>query len=161
MPDDRTDLSSPSGSASPGPGVSGWRVLEPLGEDECMELLASVRLGRLVYTSRYGPTALPVNYTIDEGSVVMGTWDPVLFDQDLRTGIAQAEYQIAMEVDQIDVEAREGWFVLLRGAAHHLDTDAERESFVDAGLEPWLKGIPAHYIRVTPTSMRGNRIRPA
>jgi len=160
MSDDGADLSSPGGSASPGPGVTGWRVLEPLGEAECMELLASARLGRLIYTSRYGPTALPITYTIDEGSVVLGTWDPVLFDEDLRTGIGQAEYQIAMEADHIDVEAREGWFVLLRGAAHHLDTEAERESFADAGLEPWLKGIPAHYIRVNPTSIRGNRIRP-
>jgi nitroimidazol reductase NimA-like FMN-containing flavoprotein (pyridoxamine 5'-phosphate oxidase superfamily) len=135
-------------------------VLDALGEAECMELLASAGQGRLVYTSRYGPTALPVNYLIDEGSVVMGTWDPVLFDEDLRTGIAQAEYRIALEADQIDAEAREGWFVLVRGAAHHLDTEAEREPFVDAGLEPWIEGIPAHYIRVNPTSIRGNRIRP-
>jgi len=140
--------------------VSGWRVLEPLGDDDCMELLASARLGRLIYISRYGPTALPVTYTIDEGSVVMGTWDPVLFDEDLRTGIEQAEYQVAVQADHIDVEAREGWFLLLRGAAHHLDTEAEREPFVDAGLEPWIEGIPAHYIRVNPTSIRGNRIRP-
>jgi nitroimidazol reductase NimA-like FMN-containing flavoprotein (pyridoxamine 5'-phosphate oxidase superfamily) len=161
MSDDKADLSSVGGPASPGPGMGGWRVLDALGEAECMELLAGARQGRLVYTSRYGPTALPVTYIIDEGSVVMGTWDPVLFDEDLRTGIAQAEYQIALEADQIDVEAREGWFVLVRGAAHHLDTEAERESFVDAGLEPWIEGIPEHYIRVNPTSIRGNRIRPA
>jgi len=140
--------------------VNGWRVLDILGDDECMELLASTRLGRLIYSSRYGPTALPVTYTIDDGSVVMGTWDPVLFDEDLRTGIEQAEYQVAVQVDHIDVEAREGWFLLLRGAAHHLDTEAEYESFVDAGLEPWIEGIAAHFIRVNPTSIRGNRIRP-
>jgi len=146
------------GSAPPGPGVAGWRVLEPLGEAECIEVLATGRLARLVYTSRYGPTALPVIYRLDEGSIVLGTWDPVLFDKDLRTGIEQAEYQVAVQADQIDVEAREGWFVLLRGAAHHLDTEAERESFIDAELEPWIEGIPAHYIRVNPTSIQGNRI---
>ena len=161
MSDDRADLSSPGGSPSPGPGVNGWRVLDILGDDECMELLASTRLGRLIYSSRYGPTALPVTYTIDDGSVVMGTWDPVLFDEDLRTGIEQAEYQVAVQVDHIDVEAREGWFLLLRGAAHHLDTEAEYESFVDAGLEPWIEGIAAHFIRVNPTSIWGKRIRPA
>jgi hypothetical protein len=161
MSDNKADLSSPGSSGSPGPGVAAWRVLEPLGEAECMELLASGRLGRLVYTSRYGPTALPVTYTIDEGSVVLGTWDPVLFDEDLRTGIEQAEYRVAVQADQIDVEARVGWFVLLRGAAHHLDTEAERVSFIDAGLEPWIEGIPSHFIRVKPTSIRGNRIRRA
>jgi nitroimidazol reductase NimA-like FMN-containing flavoprotein (pyridoxamine 5'-phosphate oxidase superfamily) len=161
MPDDEADLGSPSGSALPGPGAGARRVLELLGEAEVLKLLANGGLGRLVYTSRYGPTALPVTYKIHEGSIVLGTWDPVLFDEDLRTGIAQAEYQVAVEADQIDVEAREGWFVLVRGAAHHLDTEAERASFIDAGLEPWVEGVPAHFIRVNPTSIWGNRVRRA
>ena len=126
-----------------------------------MQLLADDGVGRLVYTSRYGLTALPVAYKIDEGSVVLGTWDPILFDEDLRTGIAQAEYQVTVEVDQIDVEAREGWFVLVRGAAHHLDTETERASYMDAGLEPWIEGVAAHFIRVNPTTIWGNRVRRA
>jgi nitroimidazol reductase NimA-like FMN-containing flavoprotein (pyridoxamine 5'-phosphate oxidase superfamily) len=161
MPDDQADLSSAGGSASPGPGASARRVLERLSEAECMELLADGGLGRLAYTSRYGPTALPVAYTIDGRSIVLGTWDPALFDEDLRTGIAQAEYQVVVEVDQIDADAREGWFVLARGAAHHLDTEAERASFTGAGLEPWIEGVPAHFIRVDPTSIWGNRVRRA
>ena len=108
MPDDEADLSSPSGSASPGPGASARRVLERLSEAECMELLANGGVGRLVYTSRYGPTALPVAYKIDGGSIVLGTWDPALFDEDLRTGIAHAEYQVAVEVDQIDAGSARG-----------------------------------------------------
>jgi len=153
MPDDEADLNSPGGSASPGPGR--------MSEAESMELLASGGLGRLVFNGPYGPTALPVVYKIDAGSIVLGTWDPVLFDEDLRTGIAQAEYQVAVEVDQIDVEAREGWFVLVRGAAHHLDTEAERAPFIDAGLEPWIEGVPAHFIRVNPAAIWGNRTRRA
>ena len=127
-----------------------------------MELLASVgiKLGRLVYNGRYGPTALPVAYTIDAGSIVVGTWDPVI-DQDLRTGIENAEYQVAVEADQIDLEAREGWTVLVYGAAHHMDTEAERAPFAGAGLEPWLDETPAHFIRVTPTHIWGGRARPA
>jgi nitroimidazol reductase NimA-like FMN-containing flavoprotein (pyridoxamine 5'-phosphate oxidase superfamily) len=161
MSDDQADLSSPGGPAAPGPEIGGWRVLEHLDEVEGMKLLANGRLGRLVYTSRYGPTALPITYKIDEGSIVLGTWDPVLFDEDLRTGIAQAEYRVAVEADWIDVDAREGWFVLVRGAAHHLDTEAERMSFIDAGLEPWVEGVPQHFIRVNPTNISGNRIRRA
>jgi hypothetical protein len=127
MADEEAGLSSPSGSASPGPGVGARRVAEILSEAECMELLASegVGVGRLVYNSRYGPTALPVVYKIDRGAIVLGTWDPVI-DEDLRTGIANAEYQVAVEADQIDLEAREGWTVLVYGTAHHMDTEAER-----------------------------------
>lgn len=157
MPDDKADLSSPGDAASPGPGVGVQRVVELLGEAECWELLASAGLGRLVYNSRYGLMALPVVYIVDGRSIVLGTWDPVLFDDDLRTGIADAEYQVAVEADQIDVDAREGWIVLLRGAAHHLDTEAERAPFIDAGLEPWAGGVAAHFIRVAPTNIWGNR----
>ena len=124
-----------------------------------MALLANGGVGRLVFTSRYGLTALPVVYRIDGESIVLGTWDPALFDEDLRTGIAYAEYQVAVEADQIDPEARAGWFVLAQGAAHHLDTEAERAPLIDAGLEPWVEGVPAHFIRVTPTSFFGLRGR--
>jgi nitroimidazol reductase NimA-like FMN-containing flavoprotein (pyridoxamine 5'-phosphate oxidase superfamily) len=139
--------------------VDAGRVVDRLGEAECWELLASGSLGRLVYNSRYGPTALPVMYRIDAESLVLGTWDPALFDEDLRTGIAEAEYRVAVEADRIDVQAREGWIVLVRGAAHHLDAAAESMPFDDAGLEPWTRGVPAHYIRVTPASIWGNRTR--
>ena len=160
MPDDEADLRSPSGSASPDPGVRARRVVERLSAAECMELLSSVGLGRLVYDSRYGPIALPVVYMIDGESIVLTTWDPVI-DEDLRTGITDAEYQVAVEADQSDVEAREGWFVLARGAAHHLHTEAERASIINAGLEPWVEDKSRHYIRVNPTGIWGNRIRRA
>jgi len=159
MPDD-ADFSSPSGSASPGPGVNARRVLERLGEAECMGLLADGGMGRLVFNSRYGLTALPVMYKIDGRSIVLGTWDPV-FDEDLRTGIEYADYQVAVEADQIDQQAHQGWIVLARGAAHHLDTEAERARFLNAGLEPWVEEVPAHFIQVSPTSIFGIRVRPA
>ena len=158
MPDD-ADFSSPSGSASPGPGVNARRVLERLGEAECMGLLADGGMGRLVFNSRYGLTALPVMYKIHGRSIVLGTWDPV-FDEDLRTGIEYADYQVAVEADQIDQQAHQGWIVLARGAAHHLDTEAERAPFLNAGLEPWVEEVPAHFIQVSPTSIFGIRVRP-
>jgi nitroimidazol reductase NimA-like FMN-containing flavoprotein (pyridoxamine 5'-phosphate oxidase superfamily) len=160
MPDDEADVRTPSGSAAPDPGVNARRVLERLDEAECMELLPDGGMGRLVFNSRYGLTALPVAYKIDGGSIVLGTWDPV-FDEDLRTGIAYADYQVAVEVDQIDQQAHEGWIVLARGAAHHLDTEAERAPFINAGLEPWVEDVPAHFIRVSPTSIFGVRVRQA
>jgi len=125
-----------------------------------MGLLADGGMGRLVFNSRYGLTALPVMYKIDGRSIVLGTWDPV-FDEDLRTGIEYADYQVAVEADQIDQQAHQGWIVLARGAAHHLDTEAERARFLNAGLEPWVEEVPAHFIQVSPTSIFGIRVRPA
>src|SRR5262249_29228426 len=113
MPDE-PQPSSPGGPASPYPGVGARRVLDRLGEAECMQLLADAGVGRLVFNSRYGLTALPVVLAIDGAALVLGTWDPV-FDEDLRTGIEHADYQVAVEADQINAEAREGWIVLVRG----------------------------------------------
>jgi len=88
----------------------------------------------------------------------LSTCDPVI-DEHLRTGIENADYQVVVEADQVDLEAREGWTVLVFGAAHHLDTEAERAPFIGAGLEPWYEDIPTHFIRVIPTHIWGGRAR--
>jgi len=155
MPDNKADLGS-SGS-----GVSARRLVETLDEAECMELLSSRRIGRLIYTSRRGPVALPSEYDIHGGSIVFRTYRITFTEEDLRTGISDAEYQVTVEVDQVDPEAREGWVVLIRGTAHHIDTQAERASIGDVGLTSWVDGEPEHLIRVDPIHCRGQRIRSA
>jgi hypothetical protein len=126
-----------------------------------MELLSTARIGRLIYNSRYGPVAVPSEYKIYEGSIVFRTYRVTFTEEDLRTGIAHAEYQVVVEVDQTDPEAREGWVVLVRGTAHQVDTEAERASISNVGLESWVEGEPEHFIRVDPISIAGQRLRPA
>ena len=99
------DPSSPGGSASPGAGVSSRRLVEQLDEAACLELLSTGRIGRLIYNSRYGPVALPSEYTMHDGSIVFRTYRVTFTEEDLRTGIAQAEYQVVVEVDQVDPQA--------------------------------------------------------
>ena len=82
--------------------------------------------------------ALPVEYKLYQGSIVFRAAGDTFTDEDLRTGIAHAEYRVAFEIDRIDLEAREGWTVLVRGAAHHVDTEAERASIMNAGVQPWI-----------------------
>ena len=59
-----------------GGDLRAWRTADSLSEAECMELLANGGLGRLVFTSRYGPTALPVVYRIDGESIVLARGTP-------------------------------------------------------------------------------------
>jgi nitroimidazol reductase NimA-like FMN-containing flavoprotein (pyridoxamine 5'-phosphate oxidase superfamily) len=152
---------SSGGSASPGAGVSTRRVVERLDEAACTELLSAGRIGRLVYNSRYGPVALPSEYKMHGGSIIFRTYQATFTEEDLRTGIAYAEYQVVFEVDHVDPEARQGWVVLVRGAAHQVDTEAERASINSVGLQSWVEGEPEHFIRVDPISISGQRIRPA
>ena len=123
--------------------------------------LSSARIGRLVYNSRYGLVAVPSKNKIHEGSIVFRTYRTTFTEEDLRTGIAYAEYKVAVEVDQSDPEAREGWVVLVQGAAHHIDTEAERAAIAGLGLESWVAGGPEHFIRVIPSQITGQRLRQA
>jgi len=48
---------------------------QELTDEECRKLLGERHLGRLALVDADGPVILPVNYTLDEGSVVFRT-DP-------------------------------------------------------------------------------------
>lgn len=134
-------------------------VLERLDEAECLRLIESGGIGRLVYAGRYDLTVLPVNYKLHDGAILFRTAQDSPTEEDLRTGIAHAEYRVAFEIDQFDAANREGWSVLVQGPAHHLDTDAERAEASAAGVEPWPGGLREHYIRITPARITGRRIK--
>jgi nitroimidazol reductase NimA-like FMN-containing flavoprotein (pyridoxamine 5'-phosphate oxidase superfamily) len=160
MADNPADLRSGGGGASPDPsGRPGRRLVEPLDESECLRLIGAGRIGRLAYTGRYGPTVLPVVYKLHEGSIVFHTFQDTFTEEDLRTGIAYAEYQVAFEIDQFDLEPFEGWTVVVMGPAHHVDTEAERASIISAGAEPWPEAAYEHLIRVQPIRIGGRRVR--
>ena len=137
----------------------GTQPLEYLDEAECLRLIAPGGIGRLAYTGRYGMTVLPVNYALHEGTIVFRTAHDSPTDEDLRTGIADAEYKVAFEIDDIDPVAREGWSVLVQGSAHHVDSADERASVQAAGVEPWVGGVRELFVRVIPTRVTGRRIR--
>ena len=133
--------------------------MERLDERECLRLIGTRRFGRVAYTGRFGPTVLPVLYKLHEASVVFHTFHDTFTEEDLRTGIAHAEYQVAFEIDDIDQVAREGWSVLVHGPAHHMDSEAERAAVRASGVEPWPGGEREHAIRITPRRITGRRLR--
>jgi nitroimidazol reductase NimA-like FMN-containing flavoprotein (pyridoxamine 5'-phosphate oxidase superfamily) len=133
--------------------------LEILDEAECRGLIAAGGIGRLVFAGRWDLTVLPVNYKVHDGAILFRTAQDSATDEDLRTGMARAEYRVAFEVDDFDVQAREGWSVLIQGPAHHLDTDDERRQALEAGVEPWPGGRREHFIQIRPARITGRRIR--
>jgi nitroimidazol reductase NimA-like FMN-containing flavoprotein (pyridoxamine 5'-phosphate oxidase superfamily) len=133
--------------------------LEELDEAECLRLITPGGIGRIAYSGRYGLTVLPVNYKMHQGAIVFRTAQDSPTDEDLRTGIAHADYRIAFEIDDIDLAAREGWSVLVQGPVHHVESEAERASVVAAGLEPWPGGARELFLRITPGRVTGRRIR--
>jgi len=134
-------------------------VFEELDEAECLRLIAPGGIGRLAFVGRFDLTVLPVNYKLHNGTILFRTAAEGTTDEDLRTGIDDAEYRVAFEIDDFDTEAREGWSVLVQGAAHHLDSETERSEATAIGVVPWAGGEREHFIRITPARITGRRIR--
>jgi nitroimidazol reductase NimA-like FMN-containing flavoprotein (pyridoxamine 5'-phosphate oxidase superfamily) len=147
---------APEGSAPSGPGEPA--VLEKLDEAECLRLISPGGIGRIAFTGRFGPTVLPVNYQLHQGTIVFRTVEDSPTDEDLRTGIANAEYKVAFEIDDFSLAAREGWSVLIQGALHHVESEAEQASVRESGVEPWAGGSRELYLRVIPSRVTGRRI---
>jgi nitroimidazol reductase NimA-like FMN-containing flavoprotein (pyridoxamine 5'-phosphate oxidase superfamily) len=136
-------------------------ILEELTEAESLGLIAQAEVGRIGFSGRYGPVVVPVNYKIVDGAVVFRTAVGSALVEDLRTGIADAEYKVAFEIDELDPVARTGWSVMIQGAAHHLDDERELATVLGAGIEPWAGGEREQYVRIMPTFISGRRIRHA
>jgi nitroimidazol reductase NimA-like FMN-containing flavoprotein (pyridoxamine 5'-phosphate oxidase superfamily) len=104
---------------------------------------------------------VPVNYALHEGTIVFRTGQHGPMGEDLRTGIEHAESKVAFEIDELSPAAREGWSILIQGAAHPVDSEAERASVVESGVESWAGGEKELFVRVIPTRITGRRIRRA
>jgi len=136
------------------------RVIEELSEDQCLNLISGGGIGRIAYTSRFGPVVLPVNYALQDGAVVFRTAAHGPLDEDLRTGITDADYKVAFEIDSIDPGAKRGWSVLIQGPAHHV-AGAEEEAVRRAGVESWAPGDRELFVRIVPSRITGRRVGPA
>jgi nitroimidazol reductase NimA-like FMN-containing flavoprotein (pyridoxamine 5'-phosphate oxidase superfamily) len=136
------------------------RVFEELSEERCLSLISEGGIGRIAYTSRFGPAVLPVNYALRDGAIVFRTAENGPLDEDLRTGITGAEYKVAFEIDSIDLATKQGWSVLIQGPAHHV-TSAEEDAVRGAGVEPWAPGPRELFVRIVPSRITGRRVGPA
>jgi nitroimidazol reductase NimA-like FMN-containing flavoprotein (pyridoxamine 5'-phosphate oxidase superfamily) len=137
----------------------GAPVLEELGVEECMTLITPGGIGRVGFSTATGPLVIPVNYTTHQGDVLFRTAFGGPMDEALDTGVRGVEFKIAFEVDRLDTAAREGWSVLVQGAAHRIASEEELTAAKAVAVEPWAGGERQLYIRITPTQVTGRRIR--
>jgi nitroimidazol reductase NimA-like FMN-containing flavoprotein (pyridoxamine 5'-phosphate oxidase superfamily) len=136
------------------------RVIEELSVEQCLNLISAGGIGRIAYTGRFGPAVLPVNYALQDGAVVFRTATNGPLDEDLRTGITDADYKVAFEIDSIDLATRQGWSVLIQGPAHHV-TGADEDVVRGAGVESWAPGPRELFVRIVPSRITGRRVGPA
>ncbi|SDU76582.1 pyridoxamine 5'-phosphate oxidase family protein [Jiangella alkaliphila] len=133
------------------------RRLTPLDSEEALRLVATISLGRIVFTAHALPAIRPVNHVVDDGDVVIRTHtdDAVVSAID-----AAADTVVAYEADTIDPVDQLGWMVVITGVAH-LVTDAGQLVRYERTLQPWVTQPMGQVIRVHPQIVTGFRLIPA
>lgn len=90
-----------------------WGSVE-LDPAHCRALLGSAGTGRVAVSTALGPQVAPVGYAVVNESIVVWT-SPFSVVARCAPGTF-----VAFEVDSIDAETREGWYVQARGRAELL-----------------------------------------
>ena len=127
-------------------------VLEHLTRDECMRLMGSVPVGRIVYTRQALPAVELVNFALADGDIVIRT------DAGGKLAAATRGAVVAFETDSVDVAGHAGWSVTVVGQARAVTDGAEIRHLEQIPLAPWAPGRRDHYIRISPTIVTGRRI---
>jgi len=126
--------------------------MDVLSDEESWTLLSSRTLGRLATCVDGYPEIFPVNFVIQDRTVLFRTAE---FATKLFTVVMNAH--VVFEVD--DHNVAEGWSVIVKGIAQVLHTSAEIEKAKRAQLLPWTAGMKPRYVRVEPSQISGRRFR--
>src|SRR6266568_1769967 len=108
--------------------------LEILDREDCLELLAAVPLGRVVFTDRALPAIQPVNFVLDGEDVIIGT------AAGSKLAAATRGAVVAFEADDFDQAVHMGWSVTVLGHARQVDDPDEAARLSALPLHPWTPG---------------------
>ena len=117
---------------------------------ECWELLRSSEVGRLAVAIAEQPDIFPVNYVIEQGTVVFRTAEGTK----LNAAIGSL---VAFEVDGED--AGDAWSVVVKGRAEEITQMYEVFDAADLPLYPWNAAPKHRFVRIVPDQVSGRRFR--
>lgn len=127
--------------------------LAVIAEDECLELLRTARVGRVIVSMDALPAAFPVNFRVVDRRIVFRT------GAGTKLAAAAAHAVLGFEVDEIDVERRAGWSVLVVGMGTVVTDPAEIRILDRAGVDSWwASGAGAQYVVIEPGRVSGRRL---
>jgi hypothetical protein len=124
-------------------------ALRQLTRDGCLRLLATVPIGRIIYTRQALPAVELVNFALEGGDIIIKT------DRGGKLAAATRGAIVAFEADVVDLEGRSGWSVTAIGPSRAVTDDAEIAQLRRIGLDSWAPGVREHFIRITPQLLNG------
>ncbi|GAA0318327.1 pyridoxamine 5'-phosphate oxidase family protein [Actinoallomurus spadix] len=128
--------------------------LEILDREECLALMASVPVGRVVFTDRALPAIQPVNFVLHGDDVIIAT------SAGSKLAAATAGTIVAFEADAFDAGDEAGWSVTVVGQARAVRDSGELRRLSLLPLDPWIPGRHDHFIRIRSDVISGRRIHP-
>ncbi|HLZ36302.1 MAG TPA: pyridoxamine 5'-phosphate oxidase family protein, partial [Mycobacteriales bacterium] len=96
--------------------------LEVLSREECLTLLETVPVGRIVVTISALPVILPVHFSVVDGTVVIRT------SPGTKLATATRNTVVAFEADSVDAQGEVGWSVAVTGTAASVSDPVERQA---------------------------------
>jgi hypothetical protein len=133
--------------------TSNGSVLEELPTAECLQLMATVPVGRIVYTRQAMPAVEPMNFAIDRGAIVIRA------SAGGKLAAALQHAVVAFQADELDPATRSGWSVTVVGRTEEVTDRYEVARLGKLGLTCWAPGTRDHFIRITPGMVTGRRLR--
>ena len=128
-------------------------VLEELSRAECLRLLATVTIGRISYTRQALPAVEPVNFALDDGTIVIRT------DVGGKLTTAAHRAVVAFQADHLDLVLRSGWSVTVVGRCEEVAGAGDVARLDGLGLESWAPGAKNHFLRIVPAIVTGRKLR--
>jgi nitroimidazol reductase NimA-like FMN-containing flavoprotein (pyridoxamine 5'-phosphate oxidase superfamily) len=126
--------------------------LEILPFEVCLQLLASVPVGRVGFFADGEVVVLPVNHVVDGQDVVFRT------ARGSKLSAAEGQNLVAFEADEYDGQSKSGWSVLATGRAEVVYEEAEVQRLSRCDPQPWVSAIgDPFWIRIRATSVSGRQ----
>ncbi len=126
--------------------------LEILPFDVCLQLLATVPVGRVSFLADGEIVVLPVNHVVDGQDPVFRT------ARGSKLSAAEGQDLVAFEADSYDERTKSGWSVLVNGRAQAVYEEAEIRRLSRLGLHPWVTAVERPFwVRIRPTSITGRQ----
>jgi nitroimidazol reductase NimA-like FMN-containing flavoprotein (pyridoxamine 5'-phosphate oxidase superfamily) len=123
-----------------------------LDEEECWRFLAHHFLGRVGFVHLGSPMVFPVNYTLDDRSVVFRTAPGT------KLSLAAIGVRVAFEVDEATELFETGTSVVVHGSLHEVTDRAELARLRQLPIRTWAPGDRDHVLRVRASHVTGRRI---
>jgi nitroimidazol reductase NimA-like FMN-containing flavoprotein (pyridoxamine 5'-phosphate oxidase superfamily) len=129
--------------------------LEALDREQCLELVQTVPVGRLVFTERALPAVQPVNFQLWKGDVV------IRIASGAKLASAVGNLVVAFQTDELDANLRCGWSVTVVGRAELITDAAELVELSRIMSQPWVNGTRNYFVRIRTDRVTGRRLGPA